>query len=102
MRSTSRPPSASGGAPEVERPSRIGEGSRTMVSDRERMWRLAGRYTGLGIEIAISIAVCTLGGWWLGQRLEAAWPFWVGLGLGVGAAVRSVMRVVRTTKLGDL
>jgi ATP synthase protein I len=73
------------------------------LGERERMWRLAGRYASVGIEIAVSVAIGTFGGMWLDTKLGTE-PvlFWIGIGIGVGAAVRTVVRVVRGTNLGEL
>jgi len=73
------------------------------MNDRERMWRLAGRYSSVGLEMAIAIAIGTLGGRWLDGRFGwGPWGFWIGLSIGIGAAVRAVLRITRTTKLERL
>jgi F0F1-type ATP synthase assembly protein I len=74
-----------------------------MTDDRQRMWRLAGRFSAVGIEMAAAVAFGTLGGYWLDGKLGTApWLFWFGLVVGIGAAVRTVVRVARTTKLDEL
>ncbi len=67
------------------------------------MWRLAARYSTVGIEISAAVAIGTLGGWWLDTQLDTE-PvlFWIGLVVGVGAATKTIYRVVASTKLGDL
>ena len=67
------------------------------------MWRLSARYSAVGIEMAVAVAVGTLGGRWLDERLGTTpWLFWLGLASGVGAAVRAVVRVVKATDLKKL
>ena len=63
------------------------------------MWRLAGRYSAIGIEMAAAVVFGTLGGVWLDKKLGTApWLFWFGLVIGIGAATRAVVRVVREFK----
>lgn len=71
-----------------------------MINERERMWRLAGRYSALGIEMAAAVAIGTLGGRWLDDHLGTGpYLFWFGLVVGIGAATRTVVYLVKTTKL---
>lgn len=62
----------------------------------QKMWRLAGQYSALGIEMAVAVSVGTLGGSWLDEKLGTE-PYLLVLGLvvGVGAAAKAVLRVVR-------
>lgn len=70
-----------------------------MSRESEHMWRLAGRYSAVGIEMAAAVALGTIGGVWLDSKLHTApWLFWFGLVVGVGAAVRTVVRIVRDFK----
>jgi ATP synthase protein I len=71
--------------------------------DQEHMWRLAGRYSAIGIEIAASVAFGTFGGIWLDRHLGTS-PLFLILGLivGTGAAVVGVLRVVRSARLDKL
>ena len=71
--------------------------------DQEHMWRLAARYSALGIEMAVAVVLPTLLGHWLDTRWHSS-PLclFVGLAIGVGAAVQSVWRVVKQTKLSKL
>ncbi len=64
------------------------------------MWRIAARYSTVGLEIAGSIAVGALGGDWLDDHFGTA-PilFWIGLVFGTGAAVRAIQRVIRFTRM---
>ena len=71
--------------------------------EQEHMWRLAGRYSALGIEMAVAVSLGALLGWWLDKRLGTEpWLLFVGIIVGVGAATRTVVRVVKTTKLSKL
>ena len=67
------------------------------------MWKLAGRYSALGIEMWSAVAIGTLGGWWLDKHLGTKpYLFWFGLVVGIGAATRTVVHLVKTTKLTKL
>lgn len=67
------------------------------------MWRLAGRYTSVGIEIAAAIGVGAALGVWADRRWGTEpWLFVAGLALGLGTAVRTIMRVVRKTDFNKL
>jgi ATP synthase protein I len=67
------------------------------------MWKLAGQYLALGVEMVIAVAVGTLGGRWLdGKFGTTPYLFWFGMIVGIGAAARGVIRVVRNTKLSNL
>ena len=64
--------------------------------ERRRMWKLAGRYSSVGIEMAASLALGAIGGGWLDRRFGTGpWLQTVGIGLGVVMAIQSVVRVVR-------
>lgn len=67
------------------------------------MWMLAGRYSAVGIEMAAGLAIGTLGGRWLDEKAGTE-PvfFWLGVIVGLGAATKTILRIVRTTKLDDL
>lgn len=67
------------------------------------MWKLASRYSAVGIEMSASVAIGTLGGWWLDGKLGTEpYLFWFGLVVGTGAATKAIVRVVKTTRLQDL
>ena len=71
--------------------------------DAQRMWRLAARYSSVGIEMAASVAAGTFGGLWLdGQFGTEPYLFLFGLVVGTGAAVKAVVRVTRRTHLDEL
>ena len=67
------------------------------------MWRLAARYSALGIEMAVAVALPTLVGHWLDHKFGfGPYGLVVGLVVGIGAATRAVVRVVKQTKLSKL
>jgi len=69
----------------------------------QKMWRLAGRYSSLGIEMTVAVALGVFGGRWLdGQFGTEPFLFWFGLVVGIGAATRGVVRAVKMTRLSDL
>ena len=73
------------------------------MKDSQRMWQLAGRYSSVGIEMSAAVAFGTLGGWWLDDYLGTKpYLFWFGLIVGVGAAVKAVIRVVKRTHMDEL
>jgi F0F1-type ATP synthase assembly protein I len=60
------------------------------------MWRTAGTTGAVGIEIVLAVLVGYLGGQWLDRHLGTTpWLKWVGLVVGLGAAVKALIRVVR-------
>jgi F0F1-type ATP synthase assembly protein I len=65
-------------------------------NEQQHMWQLAGRYSALGIEMAVAVAMGTLGGAWLDKRFDAS-PYLLlaGFVVGVGAAVVSLRRTLR-------
>ncbi len=67
-----------------------------MDPDARAMWREALRHAAVGWEIVIAIGIGYLGGWALDRWLHTA-PYLaiVGAALGVGAAVKTLVRVVR-------
>lgn len=63
------------------------------------MWRIAGTTGAVGIEIAVAIAIGYLGGNYLDHKLGThPWLSYVGLAVGLGAAVKALMRVARAYK----
>jgi F0F1-type ATP synthase assembly protein I len=73
------------------------------LSEKQRMWRIAARYSSVGIQMAACVAIGVLGGIWLDSRLDTE-PllFWIGLAVGVAAGARSVWRVIKGTHLSDM
>ena len=66
-----------------------------MQSDKQRMMKLAGRYSALGIEIAAAIGIGALGGNWLDEKLQSSpWGLFAGMVVGIGAAVQAIRRTV--------
>jgi len=60
------------------------------------MWRTAGTTGAVGIEIVLAVLVGYLGGQWLDRHLGTTpWLKWVGLVVGLGAAIKALHRVVR-------
>ena len=69
------------------------------LTERQRMWRLAGRYSGLGVEMAICIGGTTWAGYYADQKFGTKpWLFIFGLVVGTGAAIKAVIRIVRQFK----
>ena len=67
------------------------------------MWRLAGRYSAVGIEMAVAVALGTFAGLWVDRHFNTAPLFFiVGLVVGIGAATRTVVQIIRTTKIDKL
>ena len=70
-----------------------------MDTDAKKMWGIAATTGAVGLEIAVAIGIGYLGGQYLDRRLGTApWLMWVGFLAGVGAAVKALVRVVRSYK----
>lgn len=70
-----------------------------MNPDKRRMWALAGRFSSVGIEMAAALAIGTLGGQWLDEKLDTApYLLWAGIVVGIGAAVRAIQRAVKMAR----
>lgn len=63
------------------------------------MWRIAAKYSALGIEMTMEVGGCTWLGIWLDKKFDTA-PvlMWVGIAIGFGAAFRAVQRTIRDYK----
>ena len=73
------------------------------LTERQRMWRLAGRYSSLGVEMAICIGGTTWAGYYADQEFGTKpWLFIFGLIVGTGAAIKAVVRIVRQFKASNL
>jgi len=73
------------------------------TDDRARMWRLAARYSTVGIEMAAGLTIGTLGGRWLDEKLGTEpYLMWFGIVVGLGTAVKAVVRVVKKTDFDNL
>jgi F0F1-type ATP synthase assembly protein I len=63
------------------------------------MWQTAGQAGAVGMEIILAVLVGYLGGQWLDRKLGTGpWFEWIGLVLGVGAAINALVRVTRAYK----
>lgn len=62
------------------------------------MWRAAASVGALGIEIAAEIVIGTGFGYYLDLKLKTHWIMYLGLFFGLGAAVKSLVRVTRQAK----
>lgn len=64
--------------------------------DAAHMWVLASRYSAVGIEMAAAVALGAVVGNWVDQRYELSpWGMMAGFGVGLGAAVKAVARIIR-------
>lgn len=71
-------------------------------SERQRMWRLAGRYSSVGVEMAVCIGGTTWAGHYADQQFGTKpWLFLFGLIVGIGAAIKAVMRIIRQFKASN-
>jgi len=59
--------------------------------DAKKMWRSAGSFAAVGLEMGFALVLGMLGGWYLDGKLETE-PlfFWIGFGLGLAAAAKAV------------
>ena len=71
---------------------------RAIDPDSKKMWRLAATTGAIGIEIAVAIALPTYFGHYLDGKFGTKWIMYVGLGIGVGAAIKALVRVTRAYK----
>jgi F0F1-type ATP synthase assembly protein I len=63
------------------------------------MWRAAGHAGSVGLEILLGLAVGYYGGRWLDGKLGTApWLGWVGIVVGIGVAIKALMRVTKDYK----
>jgi F0F1-type ATP synthase assembly protein I len=63
------------------------------------MWKLAGQFSTIGIEMAGAMAIGVMGGQWLDERYGTSpYLFWFGTAVGMGAALRAVQRATRMAK----
>jgi len=59
-------------------------------------WQSAARYSTVGIEMVVSMTIAILGGRWLDEQLDTApYIFFVGLAVGIAAAFKPIVRIVR-------
>jgi ATP synthase protein I len=63
------------------------------------MWQVAGQTGAVGLEILLALAFGYFGGRYLdGKFGSGPWLQWIGLVVGVGAAVNALVRVTRAYK----
>jgi F0F1-type ATP synthase assembly protein I len=63
------------------------------------MWQIAGQTGAVGLEIVLAVVVGWVGGQWLDEKLGTTpWFKWIGLAVGIGAAVNALVRVTRAYK----
>ena len=68
-----------------------------MDPEAKKMWTIAATTGAVGIEIAAAIGIGYLGGQYLDRKLGTApWLSWVGFAAGIGAAIKALVRVVRS------
>ncbi len=66
-----------------------------MSQQTAHMWRLAGRYGAIGMEMALCVAGSTAAGNWLDGRLGSSpWLLLLGFGIGSAAAGVSLRRLI--------
>jgi len=59
-------------------------------------WKGIGRYSTVGLDLALSILLGLFGGRWLDHKLGSTpWLTMIGLGFGIAAGVRSVWRALQ-------
>ena len=62
------------------------------------MWRSAGMAGALGIEIVVCFAIGGGVGYLLDLKLNTHWIMYLGLFLGLGAAIKGIVRVTKAYK----
>lgn len=71
--------------------------------DQRKQLKLFARYGGIGIQLALGMALGWYGGHWLDGRLATApWLQWVGFGLGLVAGAKALYDLVRNTDLDKI
>ena len=59
------------------------------------MWRSAGMAGALGIEIVVCLLIGGGGGYLLDRKLNTHWIMYLGLFIGLGAAIKGIVRVTK-------
>ncbi len=68
-----------------------------MDPEAKKMWTIAATTGAVGLEIAAAIGIGYFGGQFLDHKLGTTpWLTWVGFAAGIGAAVKALVRVVRS------
>ena len=66
------------------------------LSEKQRMWKLAGQYSSVGIEMAVCVGFSVWLGTWADEKLGTDPGFTLfGFVVGIGAATKAVIRVAR-------
>lgn len=74
-----------------------------MDRDQRAMWRLAARYSAVGLEFGIAIGLGFFVGDWLDREAGTTpWLMVLFVVLGAGAGMKALLRVVRMTDLEKL
>lgn len=63
-----------------------------------RQLRVAGRFAGVGFELALAIVIGYVGGQWLDGKLGTGFIAYLGLALGIFAGFRSLYQVARSAQ----
>jgi F0F1-type ATP synthase assembly protein I len=71
---------------------------RAIDPDSKNMWRATASAGALGLEIAVSIVIGTGIGYYLDLKLKTNWIMYVGFFVGIGAAIKALVRVTRAAK----
>jgi len=73
------------------------------TNEKRHMWRLAGKYSSFGIELAFCIVVPTVAGNWVDEKYATSpYGFYVGVVVGLGAVVQLIRRLIHYTKKHNL
>jgi len=59
------------------------------------MWRSAGMAGALGLEIGLCLVIGGGGGYLLDRKLNTHWIMYLGLFIGLGAAIKGIVRVTK-------
>jgi F0F1-type ATP synthase assembly protein I len=67
------------------------------------MWRIAARYSAVGLEMGIAVLIGYFGGYWLDRHFGTApWMMYAGLGLGLGASTKAIVDAVKRARKDGL
>ena len=73
------------------------------MNEKQRMWKLAGRYSTVGIEMVAAVGIGVYAGSWADERWSIE-PIGVTIGafVGLGAAIKAIMRIIKQAKRDKL
>jgi F0F1-type ATP synthase assembly protein I len=75
---------------------------RAIDPDTKKMWRLAASASAVGLEIVVAIGLPSYVGYRLDGKFGTKWIMYVGLVIGIGAAIKALVRLTRAYKrLGE-